>query len=115
MSSVGVPESFADEGPRPSDEGCPLEGLRVVELGDPSIEYCGMVLAGLGAEVIKVEPPSGALSRSLGPFYEDQPGRERSLHYWTYNRSKRSIVLDLADPADQARLEALLDTSDVLL
>src|SRR3712207_8208317 len=51
--------------------------------------YCGLTLAGLGAEVVKVEPPGGNPTRRIGPFYEDQPGPERSLFFWQYNRGKR--------------------------
>lgn len=43
----------------------PLTGVRVLEAGDETIDYCGLILAGLGAEVIKVEPPEGSPSRRL--------------------------------------------------
>ena len=49
-----------------------LTGLRVIELADEQAEYCGLALAGLGAEVIKVEPPGGSPTRRIGPFYEDR-------------------------------------------
>jgi crotonobetainyl-CoA:carnitine CoA-transferase CaiB-like acyl-CoA transferase len=92
-----------------------LETLRVVELVDHRADYAGLILAGLGADVIKVEPPDGSGSRRLGPFYGDRPDPERSLHFWQYNRGKRSIVLDLeADAARQTFLE-LLGTADVLI
>ena len=93
----------------------PLRGLRVVELGDEQAEYCGLVLAGLGAEVVKVEPPGGVASRRIGPFYEDQPDPERSVHFWAYNRGKRSIVLDLSGGNDADTLARLLGSADVLL
>jgi hypothetical protein len=74
-------------GPRPRQDapGFPgmLDGLRVVELADESGEYVGMTLAGLGAEVIKLEPPGGAPTRAIGPFLGDEPGAERSLHSGT--------------------------------
>ena len=73
----------------------PLAGIRVIELADEQAEYCGLTLAGLGAEVIKVEPPGGNSTRRIGPFYEDKAGPERSLFFWYYNRGKRSLVLDL--------------------
>jgi len=46
-----------------------LTGLRIIELADEQAEYCGLALAGLGAEVIKVEPPGGSPTRRIGPFY----------------------------------------------
>ena len=49
-----------------------LTGIRVIELADEQAEYCGLTLAGLGAEVIKVEPPGGSPTRRIGPFYEDR-------------------------------------------
>ena len=52
----------------------PLTGIRVIELADEQAEYCGLTLAGLGADVIKVEPPGGSPTRRIGPFYEDRGG-----------------------------------------
>src|ERR1044071_8571311 len=92
-----------------------LTGIRVVELADEQAEYCGRTLAGLGADVIKVEPPGGSPSRRIGPFYQDRVDPERSLFFWQYNRGKRSIVLDLRQPDDRDRFRALVDTADVLL
>jgi hypothetical protein len=93
----------------------PLAGLRVVELADETAEYVGLVLAGLGADVVKVEPPGGSPSRRIGPFFEDVEGPERSLFFWQYNRSKRSIVLDLDDPADGRRAVELIARADVVV
>ena len=56
-----------------------LAGLRVIEVADERAEYAGLLLAGLGAEVVKIEPPEGNATRRIGPFLEDQPGPERSL------------------------------------
>src|SRR4051794_17506421 len=92
-----------------------LTGLRVIELADEQAEYCGLLLAGLGADVVKVEPPGGSPTRRIGPFYEDVAGPERSLFFWQYNRSKRSIVLALDDGPDRAALSALLEQADVLV
>jgi crotonobetainyl-CoA:carnitine CoA-transferase CaiB-like acyl-CoA transferase len=92
-----------------------LTGLRVIELADEQAEYCGLALAGLGAEVIKVEPPGGSPTRRIGPFYEDRADPERSLFFWQYNRGKRSVVLDLHQQRDRDRFCALVATADVLL
>src|SRR5688572_23953084 len=92
-----------------------LTGLRVIELADEQAEYCGLTLAGLGAEVVKVEPPGGSPTRRIGPFYQDVEDPERSLFFWQYNRGKRSVVLDLHRGDDRERLRALVATADVLL
>ncbi|MCB1743138.1 MAG: CoA transferase [Gammaproteobacteria bacterium] len=93
----------------------PLDGIRVIEIADEQAEYCGLSLAGLGAEVIKIEPPGGNATRQIGPFYHDRPDPEQSLFFWTYNRGKRSLALDLDAPVDRERLLALLESADVLL
>ena len=92
-----------------------LAGIRVIELADEQAEYCGLTLAGLGADVIKVEPPGGSATRRIGPFYEDKEDPERSLFFWQYNRGKRSIVLDLNAENDRTRFRSLIATADVLL
>ena len=93
----------------------PLTGIRVIELADEQAEYCGLTLAGLGADVVKVEPPGGSPTRRIGPFYEDREDPERSLFFWQYNRGKRSIVLDLRQPQGQDQFRSLVATADVLL
>ncbi|BBQ00136.1 hypothetical protein BSFA1_52640 [Burkholderia sp. SFA1] len=92
-----------------------LTGLRVIEVADETGEYCGLLLAGLGAEVIKIEPLHGNATRGIGPFYEDVEDRERSLHFWAYNRGKKSVALDTASPTGRARLLDLLAHADILL
>ena len=92
-----------------------LSGLRVVELSDETAEYCGLTLAGLGADVVKIEPPGGSPSRRIGPFYQDKADPEGSLFFWQYNRGKRSIELDLAKAADQQRFQSLLASADIFL
>ena len=92
-----------------------LAGIRVIELADEQAEYCGLTLAGLGADVVKVEPPGGSPTRRIGPFYEDKNDPERSLFFWQYNRGKRSIVLDLNAEQDRERFRALIATADILL
>src|SRR5262247_1404999 len=92
-----------------------LAGIRVIELADEQAEYCGLTLAGLGADVVKIEPPGGSLTRRIGLFYEDREDLERSLFFWQYNRGKRSIVLDLGRADDQDRFRSLVVIVDVLL
>src|SRR5690348_3442535 len=90
-----------------------LAGLRVIEIADERAEYTGLLLAGLGAEVIKIEPEEGNATRRIGPFLDDEPGPERSLFFWNYNRGKKSVVLDIQQKPE--RLLALLDGADILL
>jgi crotonobetainyl-CoA:carnitine CoA-transferase CaiB-like acyl-CoA transferase len=92
-----------------------LAGLRVVEIADERAEYCGLLLAGLGAEVIKIEPPEGNATRRIGPFLDDEPGLERSLYFWNYNRNKKSVVLDLQQAAGCEHLLRLIGGADILL
>lgn len=92
-----------------------LDGIRVLELGDELGEYCGKVLAGLGADVVRVEPPGGAATRAYGPFYRDEPHPDRSLYFWHHNLSKRSAVLDLDEPGDREKFARLAATADVLI
>ena len=92
-----------------------LAGLRVIEVADERAEYTGLLLAGLGAEVVKIEPPEGNATRRIGPFLEDQPGLERSLFFWNYNRNKKSVVLDLRETLAREHMLRLLEGADVLL
>src|SRR5215813_11140907 len=92
-----------------------LAGLRVIEIADERAEYTGLLLAGLGAEVIKIEPPEGNATRRIGPFLEDQPGLERSLFFWNYNRNKKSVVLDLSAATACEDLLRLIGGADILL
>src|SRR5882724_935484 len=92
-----------------------LRGVRVVEIADEQAEHAGLLLAGLGAEVIKIEPPEGNCTRRIGPFLDDEPGPERSIFFWQHNRAKRSVTLDLDDADDAAFAADLIGTADVLL
>ncbi len=92
-----------------------LEGVRVIELADELGEYCGKVLAGFGAEVIKVEPMGGEATRSIGPFLDDVPHPNRSLHFWHYNHGKRGVTLDLDTSGGIEALRGLLRSADILI
>jgi crotonobetainyl-CoA:carnitine CoA-transferase CaiB-like acyl-CoA transferase len=87
----------------------------VLETGDERGEFAGLLLAGLGAEVIRVEPPAGASSRRLGPFAGDKPEPERSLHFWRYNLNKKSVTLDVDSPAAAPVFARLAARADVIL
>jgi crotonobetainyl-CoA:carnitine CoA-transferase CaiB-like acyl-CoA transferase len=92
-----------------------LDGVRVIELADERVEHLGLLLAGLGADVIIVEPPGGSPTRRIGPFVGDVPDVDGSIHFWHYNRNKRSLVLDLDRPADVQTLRELLAEADVFI
>jgi crotonobetainyl-CoA:carnitine CoA-transferase CaiB-like acyl-CoA transferase len=86
----------------------PLSGVRVIEMTHMVMgPTCGMILAQLGAEVIKVEPPAGDKTRSLG-------GMGTSF-FPLFNRGKRSVVLDLARAEDLETMHRLLASADVFL
>ena len=93
----------------------PLAGLRVIELADRQGQWCGKLMADFGADVIKVEPPGGAAERKIGPFYKDIEDPNRSIYFWHYNTSKRSITLDLAKDEGREAFRKLVATADVLL
>lgn len=89
----------------------PLEGIRVVELGAlVASPFAGMLLADLGADVIKVEPPEGDMAREFAPFVEGE-----SAFFMAVNRSKRSVSLDLKDAEAREAICRLIDTADVVI
>src|ERR1044072_2651048 len=93
--------------------GGPLEGIRIIDLTSVVVgPLATQILADHGAEVIKVESPSGDLGRTIGGL-GGTPGRgPRFLHP---NRTKRAIVLDLKTPAGYDALMKLLGSADVFL
>ncbi|MCH8802038.1 MAG: CoA transferase [Chloroflexi bacterium] len=99
------------------DEGQaqPLTGIRVLDLSGDLGVYCGKLLADVGADVIKVEPPGGDSMRRTGPFIESAAPPENSIHWRHYNTNKRSITLDIASDAGSALLRRLAGNADVLL
>jgi len=93
----------------------PLTGLRILELADAKGQFCGKLLGDLGADVLKVEPPGGETTRQVGPFLDDLPHPERSLSFWYYNTSKRSITLNLETADGRHLFRRLAATADVIL
>ena len=88
-----------------------LQHLLVLDLTSHlSGPYCAMMLADHGAEVIKVEPPSGDSARAMPPFVNGE-----SAPFMTWNRNKRSVVMDLKQDADRNALLDLVDRADVLV
>jgi formyl-CoA transferase len=88
--------------------GLPLEGVRVLEFTHMVMgPTCGMILADLGAEVIKIEPPGGDKTRKL-------PGLGIGF-FRSFNRNKKSVVLDIQTPEGMAAAKELIGECDVLL
>lgn len=98
--------------PRPMTRRGPLEGVVVVDMTHAlSGPYCTMLLAELGARVIKVEqPPHGDMGRSYPPVIDGVPE-----FFAAINHSKESLLADLQDPDDRPLLEAIVDRADVLV
>lgn len=94
----------------------PLQGIKVIELTHLIAgPYCGQLLAEEGAQVIKVEPPGGELSRSRAPLREDAHGHTVSAHYGALNRGKQSIALDLKNAEGLKVVHCLLESANVLI
>src|SRR5579863_9993374 len=93
-----------------------LTGIKVVECGQGvAAAFAAKLFALLGAEVIKVEPPQGDLTRLRGPFRGDTPDPERGGMFIYLNAGKLGVTLDLTSDQDRQRLHRLLDHADILL
>ncbi len=92
-----------------------LDPYRVLDLTTERGLLCGQILADLGADVIKIEPPGGSSARKLGPFYQDQEDAENSLYWWAYNRNKRGITLDITRSEGQNLLRRLAQDAKFLI
>lgn len=98
-----------------AEEAQLLAGLRVTELTDERGFLAGKIMADLGAEVTKIEPPAGDPERAYGPWLGGVEKPEASLPWLAMNTGKRSLALDLRHPAGMQVLDALLEKTDVLL
>jgi len=92
-----------------------LDDIRVLDLAGETGQYCTKLLADLGADVIKIEPPGGDPVRHLPPFYRDEEGPDTSLYWLNLNTNKRSITLDMENPEDRTTFERLVATADVVV
>jgi crotonobetainyl-CoA:carnitine CoA-transferase CaiB-like acyl-CoA transferase len=93
-----------------------LNGLSIVELAaDPAGEMLGKLLAEMGADVVKVEPPEGSPTRAIGPFAHGRVDADHSLTFWYYNSNKRSVVIDYRTDEGRDRLAHLTGEADVFI
>ncbi len=92
-----------------------LEGYRALDLTDEKGFLCGKILAELGVDVIKIEKPGGDPSRKLGPFWHDEADPEKSLYWFAYNSSKRSITLDIEKEEGKRIFGDLIRTADFVI
>jgi crotonobetainyl-CoA:carnitine CoA-transferase CaiB-like acyl-CoA transferase len=90
----------------------PLAGVKVLDLGTITMgPYAGQWLGDLGADVVKVEPPSGDVTRKIGPYVE--PGMGAA--FLGLNRNKRGVVMDFKTESGREALMSLSDQADILL
>jgi crotonobetainyl-CoA:carnitine CoA-transferase CaiB-like acyl-CoA transferase len=92
-----------------------LAPYRVLDLTGPLGFLTGKILADLGADVVKVEPPGGDASRRWAPALPGRDGQPQGLFWLAFNAGKRGITLDLESEADRARLRRLLQQADFVL
>ena len=94
-----------------------LEGVKVLDLSEGIAgPFCAKLLADLGADTVKVERPDGGdISRTFGPFPDDDPDIERSASFFYLNTGKRSMVLDITSPENRTTLTTLVKHFDVII
>ena len=92
-----------------------LTPYRVLDLTDEKGQPAAKILADLGADVIKVEPPDGDPSRRIGPFVDDDPDPEKSLRWFAHNANKRGVTIDLESADGRTQFEELAASADVVM
>ena len=109
---------MSDSPRRPKSSSDPdgwISGLRVLDWTNESGALAGRILADLGADVIKIEPPGGDRSSRHGPFWGDDDDPERSLPWLAQNTSKRGVVIDLDGETGRREYRQLVASSDGVL
>ena len=92
-----------------------LSPYRVLDLASEQGYMCGKLMADMGADVVKIEPPGGDPSRSLGPFFHDEPHPEKSLSWFAFNTGKRSVTLNLETIDGRQIFKRMVTTTDFLV
>ena len=113
----GPPDAPTAPGRERDSGGGPLAGVHVLDLARVLAgPYAAMLLGDLGAEVIKVERPgAGDDTRRWGPPFVPAGNGSESTYFLSVNRGKRSVAIDLKDPAERAFVEAMVRWADVLV
>src|SRR5262249_12948061 len=93
----------------------PLTGYRVLDLAGPLGFHCTKLIADMGADVVKIEPPGGDEARGIPPFKDDSPHPEKSLYFLHFNTNKRGITLDVEKRDGRAILLQLAKKADVVI
>jgi len=97
------------------EQSAVLSDYRVLDLAGPLGFHCSKLLADMGADVVKVEPPGGDPARGIPPYKGDLPDPEKSLYFLHYNTNKRGITLDIESADGQAILRELAHGAAVVL
>jgi crotonobetainyl-CoA:carnitine CoA-transferase CaiB-like acyl-CoA transferase len=92
-----------------------LAPYRVLDLSDERGQLCGQILGDLGADVIAIEPPGGSPARRIPPFWHDDLDPNKSLWWWSFNRNKRGITLDVAAADGRELFMRLVRTADFVV
>jgi benzylsuccinate CoA-transferase BbsE subunit len=92
-----------------------LSPYQVLDLTDEKGYMCAKILGGLGAEIIKIEPPGGDRGRNIGPFVGDRPDPNSSLYWIAFNVNKKSITLDLKTKEGKTILKKLAASADFVI
>src|SRR5512136_985265 len=93
-----------------------LGGMKVLEFAQFAAgPYCGKLMADLGTEVLKIEPPCGDIARQRGPFPGDVPHPERSGLFLYLNTNKLGVTLNLETEAGRKILRELLKDTDIFI
>ena len=92
-----------------------LSSYRVLDLSDGRGIFCSKILSDLGADVVQIEPPSGSPARLIGPFYENDPDREKSLFWACFANNKRGITLNLESHYGRDIFRKLVASSHFLI
>src|SRR5437868_1680032 len=92
-----------------------LGGCRVLDLADLSGAVCGRILADLGADVVKVEPPGGEPDRLTPPFVDDVENSERSIPWLAANVNKRGVTCDLGSAEGRSLFARLASTARIVV
>jgi crotonobetainyl-CoA:carnitine CoA-transferase CaiB-like acyl-CoA transferase len=94
----------------------PLTGIRILDLTQALAgPFCTMLLADLGADVVKIEPPAGDMTRHGGPFTREDTEKAYGGYFASINRNKRGMVLDLKAPFGREAFLALADQADAVV